>query len=424
MNFEKTFCPSPWFHMRITNDGSYEFCRWITSGKQTNNVSILQISPDEYFRENMSTIRSSMLADTPPDGCSTCHLMEKHNKVSGRQRQLLKVGIQSENFFKTLLSSPWVEEFKNPSDNLLPQDWQIDLGNFCNSGCVFCTPSYSSKLASEFKKLKIIETLPSKSWCDDPVQLDRFISTLKKSPTTKYLHFIGGETLITPAFKKILKELVNHGINKDISIGFTTNLYAWDQETVDLLVKYKEVNLGVSVECFDRVNDYVRWPSTISEVEYTFTKWLAIAKENNWLVSLRTTPTWLTISRVLSVYDRALEVGAFVESCNFLDKPECLRMSVLPKHFRQPIVDQMKQWLSNHRAPPGPIIYNIRNPNTLTAQLTQDLSSYVDYLENSEYQTELLPDAVKYLKLLESNRKNSVLDYLPEYEKLLRSAGY
>jgi hypothetical protein len=424
MSFKKTFCSSPWFHMRINNAGNYEFCRWAIKTDRTAEVSISTTAPSEYFQQHMAKVRDDIISGQSLDSCKDCYKMEKHGKISGRQRQLLKVGVRTDNFDKTLLSSPWIEEFNQSSNNLLPQDWQIDLGNFCNSGCVFCNPFASSKLAAEFKKLKIINTLPPRSWCDDPAQLDRFISTLKESPTVKYLHFLGGETLITPAFKKILKELVIHGVNKNVSIGFTTNVYAWDQETVDLLVKYKEVNLGVSVECFDSLNDYVRWPSNIATVEQTLDRWLAVAAEHNWLVQFRTTPTWLTVGRLLSVYDRALASNASVESCNFLDQPQHLRISVLPKNYRQPIVDQMKQWLSNHNLKYSTQIYNIRNSHTSKIQLIQDLASYVNYLENSEYQTELLPDAVQYLKLLESNRKNSVLDYLPEYEELLRSAGY
>jgi sulfatase maturation enzyme AslB (radical SAM superfamily) len=424
MNFEKTFCPSPWFHMRITNSGHYKFCRWTDKTVTDNNQSIRDVSPAVYFQKGMSEIRNNMQSGICQPACSDCYQMEKYNKVSGRQKQLLKVGIDPDNFVKTALSSPWIGQFAHTSVDLLPQDWQIDLGNFCNSGCVFCGPEDSSKLAAEFKKLKLINKLPLPNWTDDPESLLKFIDTIKQSTTVKYLHFIGGETLITPAFKKILKELVANNINLNASIGFTTNLHCWDQEVVDLLTNFKEVNLGVSVECFDKLNDYVRWPSKIENVNATLDRWLSIAKNNNWTIQFRTTPTWLTVGKLLTIYDRAIEIGTSVESCNFLEKPEHLRISVLPKQYRQPIVDQMKQWLKNHQSTNVSKIYNTRNPNTLTAQVVQDLASYVDYLENSEYQTEMLPAAIQYLKLLESNRKNSILDYLPEYEQLFRSSGY
>jgi len=424
MSFEKTFCPSPWFHMRITNSGHYKFCRWTNKKINGTDASINDVSPLEYFQKNMSDIRTSMLSGKPVDACSNCYQMEQYGKVSGRQRQLLKIGVRTDNFIKTALSSPWIDQLSQTTVDLLPQDWQIDLGNFCNSGCVFCSPISSSKLASEFKKLKIINQLPSKNWSEDPAQLAKFIDVVKQSPTIKYFHFIGGETLITPAFKIILKKLVANGINRESSIGFTTNLHSWDQEVVDLLEQFKEVNLGVSVECFDKLNDYVRWPSKIDNVESILSQWLKVAKDHKWLIQFRTTPTWLTVGRLLSVYDRALAVGAAVESCNFLDNPKYFKISVLPEHHRRPIINKMKQWLVSHQINSTDTIYNTRNPDTLKQQVIQDLASYVEYLETSNYQTELLPDAIEYLKLLESNRKNAILNYLPEYEELLRSSGY
>jgi sulfatase maturation enzyme AslB (radical SAM superfamily) len=424
MSFEKTFCPSPWFHMRINNAGEYEYCRWASKENRNSGPALQNMQPAEYFQKHMSAVRSNMLDGVAVDQCGECQQMEKHGKVSGRQKQLLKVGIQSDNFKKTLLSSPWFDHFRRTTINLLPQDWQIDLGNFCNSGCVFCSPESSSKLAAEFKKLNIIQQLPNSNWTADPVQLQRFIDTVKQSPTIKYLHFIGGETLITPAFETILRELIASGINQTCSIGFTTNLHCWNQPVVDLLTQFQEVNLGVSVECLDSLNDYVRWPSNIDSVKTTLDRWMEIATQHSWLVQMRTTPTWLTIGRLLSVYDYAWQQGVAVESCNFLQEPNHLRISVLPEQYRQPILERMQQWTQTHKVDGDNTIYNIRNPQTAKLQILQDLSSYIDYLKNSKYENELLPSSVQYLKQLESHRNNSVLSYLPEYEQLLKSAGY
>ena len=81
---------------------------------------------------------------------------------------------------------------------------------------------------------------------------------MKQTKHLAYLHFLGGETVITPAFKIILQALIDNGISKNVTIGLTTNLTVWNQEIIDMLCEFKEVNLGMSVECFDPVNDYVR----------------------------------------------------------------------------------------------------------------------------------------------------------------------
>lgn len=423
MNFKKTFCSSPWFHMRITNSGKYEYCRWAhRNSNDAQHASIADTTPEEFFQSNMIPIRESMLRGDQLSGCSTCYKMEQHNKVSGRQKQLLKIGVRDDNFDKTLLSSPW-KSMLSAETKLLPQDWQIDLGNFCNSSCVFCVPEFSSRVALEHKKLGIIDQLPPTSWCNDPVLMDKFIKTITQTPVLKYLHFIGGETLVTPAFKTILKHLVKSGVSDRVSIGFTTNLISWDQEVIDLLYQFENVNLGVSVECFDPLNDYVRWPSKIDHVVSTLHKWLAISKDRNWLVQIRTTPTFLTLNKLLTVYDFAWQNHVAVESCNFLDNPEFLKISVLPLEYRNAIIDDIESWLSA-RLTNSTKVLNIRNPTFVQDQITQDLNSYVNYLKNETDDSALLPRGVQYLKQMESLRNNSIIDYLPEYEELFRSAGY
>jgi len=426
MSFEKTFCPSPWFHMRITNSGQYRFCRWQLTQGASGEPFIKDVAPNDYFQKNMSDVRHDMITGKPRSQCEDCYQMERHGKISGRQRQLLKVGIQTDNFTKTALSSPWIQHFNSAATDLLPQDWQIDLGNFCNSGCVFCTPDSSSRLATEFKKLKIVSELPPKNWTDDPEQIKKFIEVIRQSPSVKYLHFIGGETLITPAFKTILQELVDCNIHQDVTVGFTTNVTVWDQSVVDLLTKFKEVNLGLSIECFDQLNDYVRWPSSISQVTDLLNKWLALADQNQWLTQLRPTPTLLTVGKLLTVYELAWEKNISVESCNFLENPEFMKISVLPIKYRTSIIAEIKHWIESKQQTITDTnnTVNTRSPVFVKNQILQDLTSYMNYLENERDESLKLPECMQYLKLIESNRKNCILDYLPEYEKLFKSAGY
>lgn len=423
MSFEKTFCSSPWFHMRINNSGHYEYCRWADTPQRTSGPDIGTVAPRDFFQQHMSQIRQQMIDGVNIPECHSCCKMEEHGKISGRQKQLLKTGISTENFVKTIKSSPWFDKFSCHQTDLLPQDWQIDLGNYCNSGCVFCGPESSSKLAAEFKKLNIKSSAPATNWCHDDSKLKSFLDALAQTPNLRYLHFIGGETLITPAFKTILKALVQYSLNRQVTIGFTTNLNCWDQETIDLLQQFEHVNLGVSIECFHPVNDYVRWPSNISSVVDILNQWLNVAHQQKWLIQIRTTPTFLTVGKLLTIYDFAWQNNVSVESCNFLSNPEFLKISVLPVEYRLQIISDIKSWIAT-RSVSNKLVVNIRNPEFSKTQITQDLNSYVDYLENSADESHLLPGAVSYLKLLESNRKNSILNYLPEYEELFRSAGY
>ena len=432
MTFKHSFCSSPWFHMRINGSGAYEPCRWMTLHGPTRanpEHNIRKMSPVTYFQEHMSGLRSELLAGKRPSICGDCERMEQHGKVSGRQRQLLKVGVRAEYFEKSLVSSPfrpafdYSNEHQGHTDRRV-RDWQIDLGNYCNGACVYCHPESSSTLAQEFKQLGLINEMPARAWSDDPALVERFVDDLAATPDLAYLHFIGGETVITPGFCRILQALVDAGLAQRVSIGFTTNLTVWAEPVVDLLRQFQTVNLGMSIESLGAINDYVRYPSRIEQVRKTLNRWTELGRELGWLMQLRITPTCLTVHDLATVYEHAWREGLAVESCNFLDRPEFLRISVLPDVFREQARDTLAEWLAGHLVDTDQQIINTRDPNQARAQVVQDATSYLDYLDHAPDETHRLSDLISYLKRLEGHRGNSVLDYVPQYEELFRSAGY
>jgi sulfatase maturation enzyme AslB (radical SAM superfamily) len=425
--------------MRITNSGTYEPCRWMAKDGKSRvdfDRNIKHVAPMTYFQSHMSQLRTDLLQGVSPLICNDCGVMEQHGKPSGRQRQLLKIGVLDQHFEKSLASSPMRSSFdySNHNQGLTDRtvtDWQIDLGNYCNGACVFCGPESSSTLATEFKRLGFIDQIPPPSWCDDPELLDKFINNLVQSSNLQYLHFIGGETVITPGFKKILSALVNADLAKQIVIGFTTNLTVWSDSVVELLKQFQQVHLGMSIETLTTVNDYVRYPSQQDRTRQLLDQWTALGQQQNWLIQLRTTPTCLTVHELTTVYDYAWQHNISVESCNFIDRPEFFRISVLPKHVRESAVDTLRSWIVAH-----PVvnrdqiintrdqIINTRDPNLAREQIIQDAGSYLNYLKSAEDESHRLPDLVDYLKRLETSRGNSILTYLPQYEDLFRSVGY
>jgi len=432
MTFEKTFCTSPWFHMRINNSGTYEACRWQNKNVATRidlEHNIRNQAPLNYFQTTMSGLRQQLLDGQAPDMCRDCHVMEQHNKVSGRLRQLLKAGVQESMFEKTLAGSP-LRTYLDYSDQnqghttRTVADWQIDLGNHCNSACVFCAPESSSRLAAEFVKLGIIDQVPRASWCEDPALVEKFIKDLQACDHLHYLHFIGGETLITPGFEKILTALIDCGLADQITIGFTTNLTVWQDNIVDLLTQFKNVNLGVSIETMTVLNDYVRWPSQIDKVTALLDRWIKTGRKHNWLIQLRITPTCLTLHELHTVYDYAWQHKIAVESCNFIDRPEFMRIGVLPWEYRAWASQNLSNWIDRHQTANTDTIINTRDPNRAHDQILQDAQSYLNYLDQVPNESHRLPDLVDYLKRLESSRGNSIINYLSDYETLFRSAGY
>lgn len=415
--------------MRITQTGDYNFCRWSRQSSDQPSGNIHHTSPLVFFQTGMADVRQRMLSGVPIQACGDCHHMEQHHKVSGRQRQLLKIGVRQDQFSKTMLTSGWLDQWQQDqsrggSTDVTVQDWQIDLGSYCNSACVFCPPESSSRVAAEQLKLGLIQNLPVRAWTDSPHLVERFIQDLSVCTSVKYLHFIGGETLIAPSFTRILQAMIDRGLHEGLTLGFTTNLTVMRTDVIDLLERFQQINLGMSVECLDRANDYIRYGSEINQVQQNLRTWLEIGRDRGWFMQIRTTPSVLSVSKLVDIYDFAWQENLAVESCNFLDRPEFMRPAVLPPAYRQQALDRLRAWLASRDRPAGEQVINTRNPNLVHDQLMQDASSYVNYLEHEDDQSHRLPELARYLRMIDQHRGLSVIDHVPEYEELFRSAGY
>lgn len=434
-----TFCSSPWFHIRINPQGNYLPCRWASQQEKTShNISNTSIS--EYMNSStMSDLRSDMLNGNSPAICSTCYYEDRQNKVSGRQKQLLKSSIKLDNFNQSFCASPHWARFAYSADHqgLTDQqavDLQIDLGNTCNSACVMCVPTYSSKLATDYIKLneinpKLFADYPKLvNWADDPGLVDKFIDEVIQIPNLRYIHFLGGETLYLKSFYDICSKLIATGLGKNISIGTTTNGTVYIPQLENIIKEFKHVHLGISVEAFHPINDYIRYPSNISQVTDNIKKFLDLRKRTNLHVSLRITPSVLSIFHLDTVFKFMLDHGVTAESCDILHEPSCLRIELLPKILCRETISRIDQVISDYGLmQPEDTIINRRREDLTTSVISSVIFEYKNFLssfDSPENVDEERYNLVKFLQAFETIRNNNILMYLPNYEEFLRSYGY
>lgn len=415
--------------MEIDNNGYLVNCRWASNKSTSQKYHISEVDPESFWQNNMSALRQDLLAGKSQDMCSYCYKMEQHGKISGRQRQLLKTGVTVKDFERSLKSSPYFSEFEYSYNNQgntqeFPVDWQIEIGNFCNNACLMCNEYFSTRLGKDLKRIGAIEHEVYNNWADNPALVDKLIGFLTKIPKLRYIHIIGGEPMIIPAFKKILTKVVESGLASSCSIGITTNLTVFDQNIVDLLAEFNHASIGLSIECLHPINEYIRYGSSYSKTVENLNKWVE-AKNlySNWTVELRTTPTALSILHLDTIYEYALLNGCSVESCDFLHKPEFLRPTVLPKKYRNIVIEKLERFLEQNNLvvkENADLIINTRNPGTIESYISQDIASYLHYLKTSDFETYRLPDLNQYITKMEAIRKNNLMDYLPEYEDILQ----
>jgi hypothetical protein len=435
------FCSSPWFHIRLNPSGNYRPCRWISFQKDSDNeYHMSNTSIMDYMNSTMmKDVRTQMLAGEKLSMCEWCHYDDSVNKVSGRKIQLLKSAVNTNNFDKTFCSSPHYKLFNYSHEhrgetNCHPVDLQIDLGNTCNGACIMCTPTYSSKLANDYVELnklepKLFDIFPyRKNWTDDPALVDKFVSELAELPNIKYIHFLGGETLYLKSFYTICNRLIDLGIAKEISIGTTTNCSVYNKELEHIIKNFKHVHLGLSVEKFHSLNDYIRWPSNINQVTNHIQKFIELRKENSMHLSLRITPNIFSIFYLDTIFEFMLQNRITAESCTVLREPPCLRAELLPPELIKICADKLNQLIVKYNLSPNAATVINRRHNDFTEDVITDTIFEFKYLfENMQPPVDVdeqRQDLVKFIQAFEQVHNNNILDYLPEYEEFLRSYGY
>ena len=439
LSLKDNFCSSPWFHLRIDPTGDYLPCRWgsplTVSGHNISNTSLT----DYLKSDQMDQYRNTLLNGESPDLCQDCQYEQTQEKVSGRQRQLLKSGIIETDFDKTFCASPHWNQFEysynnQGQTNTWPLDLQIDLGSTCNSACIMCWPKYSSRVAEDHKKLKDIEPIlfkdpgKIKNWTNDELLVEKFVNELNDLPSIKYIHFLGGETLYMKSFYDICNQMIDSGLAKNTIMGTTTNCTVYDERIEHVIQNFKTVHLGLSIEAVTPVNDYVRWPSKIDSVLDYIGRFLELRKHHNLFISLRITPNIFSIYHLDQMLEFMINNQIIAESCNILFEPSCLRMELLPDNLKQEILNKLNALVNRHNLTRSKDqIINRRIPEKINEVISEVVFEYIDFLKNYKKPDNLEEDRqnlVKFLNAYESIHNNKILDYLPEYEEFLRSIGY
>jgi MoaA/NifB/PqqE/SkfB family radical SAM enzyme len=309
-----------------------------------------------------------------------------------------------------------------------PTDLQIDLGNACNSACVMCDPEFSSRLVADYKKLNQLNSdlfakpVISQSWTEDAETVERFVQELQSFPYIRYIHFLGGETLYNQAFYNICEQIDG----TDIIVGTTTNGTIYDKRIEQLIPRFREFHLGISIESVTGLNDYIRYPGPTDRILENIRKFVQLRDQHPGLkLELRITPNLFTVYELDLLFEFMIEHDIIAESCNILHQPRCLRMELMPEDIRQEVVKKLQK-IVNQLGKYEPQVNTRRSDlsHQIIAQMANEYLNFVRTYTSPADSEQSLRELVNFLKSFESIRHNSILTHAPRYEQFLRHIGY
>lgn len=276
------WCPLPWSHLSVKNNGTLRLCSHSQSAGLGNTVLLDQDGKhlmledlnkvDVLNSETLKEVRKKFVAGEWPGQCFRCQVETQSGKLSRDRWETEK--------HKDILT-------KDQALNDTLPDGTIENGKFltydlrvgfqCNLRCVMCFPAESSRWYKDYVEImerdcfgvdgKIYD-LDIKNadfdWVKSEEQVNSLISISKY---VRKIKFGGGEPLMIKHCHDIVQKLVDAGYASNIELEYSTNLTTFPEHLWNLWKNFREVRFCCSVDAYGEANEAIRWLSKWNMIE-------------------------------------------------------------------------------------------------------------------------------------------------------------
>lgn len=322
---------------------------------QRSQYNIRHMTIAQWFdSEPMRQARMMMFDQKKSKVCIRCHDEENHCGTSRRHRANQKsVIFTRENFRDSYEQSPHFGHF---NDSLksggvypgLPLDVHIDLGNYCNLTCKMCRPQASSSIADQYRRWGIpgADRYIGTDWTRDSDTWHRVMNELSSIADLRNVHFMGGETLITPKFEQFVDHMIAQG-RQDLSFSFVTNGTQFRPSLLQKLKNFRRVGIEVSIETMTEHNAYQRQGTDNQQVLANINRYLDYCDGDQFTLTLRPAVSLLTVGHYHTLLQFALDRNILIKSLIAI-RPEYLSVPILPQAVKQQYLETYRDFMERN----------------------------------------------------------------------------
>lgn len=281
----------PFVHLHVNEDDMIKPCCY------GDNIKKYQPGFDFVDDHDFGTIRQRMLQGMPVSVCENCYKVEKNGGESDRQRDS-----------KEWLIKGRIQSLQEVHASLKYYDIRND--NTCNLSCRMCHPGASSQLAKEYQRV---------GWAVSDNSRQIKLSEIVDYATAEKIIVAGGEPTIMPEFKTLLTRLLEHG-RQDIDLMVVTNATNVNAQVFQLLSKFENVRFTVSIDGFNEINRYIRWPTDWNTLKGNIHRLRSITDQVCFSVCVS---IWniSTLSRLIGFLDQEYDVPVILLNQAMSPKP-------------------------------------------------------------------------------------------------------
>ena len=339
-----------------------------TKSKFTGNKNVNNLK-DYFTSDYHQHIVNSLDNDIKIPECSTCWSKENVNLPSFRQEK------NSNLLGDTKFTSNWIKLLAKKQQTLSPLLFaDLKFSNVCNYTCAMCNPHNSTKIYSQWT-LKPDAPHIKEFLANNPNYMSRVKNYTKNNRHSlledvlkhdiKILSITGGEPLLDEKILQILSNLSDLKKSK-ISLTFVTNGSVDLISTVNKLGKFKYIKFVISIEGYDKLNDYVRIGSDWDFLSSNIIN----AQKNNISVSVHTIIQSLSIHKLHETITWC-ENNKLDQEFVYLETPYELSCNMLPKHHIDSITSKL----------PQNVVDYINNNYTDCSDQIEKLKNFIDWHE-------------------------------------------
>ena len=326
----KHFCIQPFVNTTTRVTGKNYSCCNI----KVSHSDIDEETPQQFFNSTYTKqFRQDLLEGKKLPECKTCQYQEEKSNNSQRIEYNKYYNIldhQPKEYYRKVIEKLRISKLKNP----LYSD--IHVSNLCNLKCLTCNDKDSSKFHAENKMLGNSEFPHANFSITKDSMLDAVNSVITND--LLFLDVRGGETLMVPEVKKILKNVSEERASK-ITLKIQTNgNIIPDNEWCDIFRKFKRTKVNVSVDAYGQDNHYIRHPSEWSKTMAT----IDVLQKQNIAFMINTVVSNLNIMVIDKLFN-------WIQQNNYLNYFYILEW---PLHYRptnlpQSLLDTARKKLQN-----------------------------------------------------------------------------
>lgn len=300
LSFGGTFCVLPWIEKFKTLQGNEQFCCW----------SKIKINDSDT-----NLLRQKIWNNQKIEHCQSCYTIEQKNIISPRQKET--IFWLKDNELKKHFNTDNCPPFK-------PLFLDLRTSNKCNLACISCNPIESSLWAKELG-IKIVPNVK-------PFDFQSVLSYKK-------IYLAGGEPLIINEYLDLINFIAEN--NPEIELVINTNLTRLPSGILKSIKKLKKISFIVSVDSYEKVNEYHRFPL----------QWSKFMNNLNQLMNYGVFIQFNTVIDAISIFGlgKLNNISHFPNQWNLtiLTEPNWLLLKNIPVQYKNLAIDNLHMFKSN-----------------------------------------------------------------------------